>query len=259
VDGHRNLPDEPEPRWYAGDRAYPDSERERRGASEARHLPPIGEEGFGDYRVPEPRVANASLSDFDSIEGEPRGRYSDLGGRDTADTGDIPNRYGPVGRRSGEPLPPLPGERPIAPERPMLGERPIDEPMRHATEPIDRTGPRRAAGVPPGAASAGVTYRSRWPGLTALLIVVGIALELPALQVFAIGFSHTSPDNILAGVFMITGVPLFACGLYALLTGGAVVPGQPAARFWLRGTLAALPVGLILFVAAALSVGPGTG
>jgi hypothetical protein len=307
VDPHRNLPDDAEARWFPGDRGYPDQERDRRGSGDGRYVSPLdapGDDRYPDvdrFRVPEPRSAQTSLSDFDNLEtGLGSSRYEpadrELSGRY--------NPVGPVGPRSGEALPPRPGLRPSG-DRPPLGdrplgslgdrppgpvgdrfggERPMDEPsVRHSTEPIDRTAVRRPVGGPPPLAgppqpispqpadpqhtgplplvgpppgAGGVTYRSRWPGLTALLIVLGVVFEVPAVRIFALGFTRTSPSSMIAGSFMILGVPLFACGLYALLTGGAVTPGQPAARVWLRGTLAALPVGLILFIAAALAVGP---
>jgi hypothetical protein len=51
---------------------------------------------------------------------------------------------------------------------------------------------------------------------------------------------------------MIIALPMFAVGIYALAGGAAVAPGQ-GVRAWLRTPLAYLPLGLILFLAAALA------
>jgi len=96
-------------------------------------------------------------------------------------------------------------------------------------------------------------YRGRRPGLAALLIVLTVLFELPVLRIFfasALG-SHLNAPGTISSIFMILGLPMFALGLYGLIGGAAAVAN--GSRAWLRVPLAYLPVGLVLFVAAALA------
>lgn len=226
MDPHRNFPDEPDPRWYPAERGVPDADWDRRGA----HYD--DESGYGDadrYRVAEPRAAGRGGYD---VEQGPAGaaRYGES----------MAGRPGSIGPRSGEPLPPRPAEAP-------------EDAPRHLTETIDRSALRRSSGGSEPGAGGGV-YRGRRPGLAAALIAVTVVFELVQLRMLAVAaLTRLSPGGAIASSFTLLGLPLFALGLYGLLTGAAAVPGAPAARLWLRVPLVYLPVGLVLFVAAGLA------
>jgi hypothetical protein len=224
VDPHRNFPDEADPRWYPTERGAPDPDWDRRGA----HYD--DEPAYGDadrYRVSDPRGARGG---YDVDPGPPAGpRYGET----------APARPATIGPRSGEPLPPRPADVP-------------DEAPRHLTETIDRAALRRGSGGP-DQVGAGV-YRGRRPGLAVGLIVVTVVFELVQLRMLAVAaLTRLSAGGAIASSFALLGLPLFALGLYGLLTGAAAVPGAPPARLWLKAPLVYLPVGLVLFVAAGLA------
>jgi len=234
VDPHRRYPEEysdsSDGRWYPGERGYPDQEWERRGGDPRYEDAP----GYADqdhYRVPEPR--GATMGGYDSRYGEP----DPLGVRP------------PIGPRSGEPLPPLPGTPgglggpPAAPPPPPVS----GAPSMGVTGELPAAKPSRAAGPQPS------VYHSRRPALIAVLAVMVVVFEVPALRLFLVSFGKVLASGLVASSFMIMGLPMFALGLYALLTGAAVTPDQTPVRAWLRAPLAYLPVGLVLLVAAALA------
>ena len=210
-------------------RSYPDPD------STGSHWYP-GERGYVDPEwgrhsgAPEPRGY-----DYDNTS-----RYADL----------------TVGPRSGEPLPPgtaaatagPPGPAPMPPPFPPPGapQPPGPVPAAPAGPAGDPTGqlpPVRPPGV----------YRSRHPALIAALAVMAVLVEVSGLRLFIAAFAHASVSGTVASSLLVMGVPMFALGMYALLTGAAAAPGQPAVRPWLRSPLAYLPVGLILLIAAAVA------
>jgi hypothetical protein len=95
-------------------------------------------------------------------------------------------------------------------------------------------------------------YRSRRPALAALLAVLTVAFEVPAIRVLLSGLAHISINGTVSGTFLVLGLPMFSLGLHALAGGAAVAPGQ-GSRAWLRTPLAYLPLALVLFVAAAIA------
>ena len=234
--GERGRPDE---RGYGDDRGYPPRYGDERDYPEQ-------------YRVPEPRPA-------------PGGRgYGETPGYGEAPAYGEP-AGGQFGPRSGEPLPPAGAPMSGAPTagataltRPpgeasnLTGELPVDDVSRaRRAEPVDRASLHRPAG-PAAADPGGAVYTSKRPGLAALLIALTVLFELPVLRMFASSALASKVDNggTVASIFMIFGLPMFALGLFALISGAAAAPG---ARVWLRTPLAYLPISLLLFLAAALA------
>jgi hypothetical protein len=261
VDGRRNFPQDPgerdpEGRWYPEDRGYVEQPEWERRSEEAR--------GPDSYQIPEPRSAQSY-------------GYGDLPPAPAAPP--MP----PVGPRSGEPLPPPIGSgagglggsfdafggpgggqggRMLAdPQGHQTGELPLEDlGRRRPVDSMDRTALRRTVPVSgPGQAGGtggeptGSVYRGRRPGLAALLILLTVLFELPVLRIFvsAALASRADAAGTIASIFMILGLPTFALGLYGLI-GGAAAAAQ-GSRAWLRTPLVYLPVGVLLFLAAALA------
>jgi hypothetical protein len=307
VEAHRNPPDDNEPRWFSSD----DGERARYAPAPPGQTyepergydrPPYDErdrdgggQGYGTYRQPDGGYGD-----------DPAGGYG----------GDpLTGPLGPIGPRSGEPLPPLPGEdqshrpseatdvtrlrrpaspvpvgapgaapRPDATGAPTPGGAPPSGgygpvggfgtasrfgsssaagPGRTpgpglAAGPVDDTdtaaGPAITGSIPAAKPYGTSVYRSRRPALAALLIVLALVFEVPAFRVLAFSAFATEVrvPGILAGIFLIAGLPMFALGLYGLLNGAAAAPGQ-GLRIWGRTPLVYLPVALVLFICAALA------
>jgi hypothetical protein len=151
--------------------------------------------------------------------------------------GTLQARTGPIGPRSGQPLPPLP-------------ESTTAEHAQVPTETVDRDVLHRARG---GLQRLGDgVYRGRHPALAALLIGFTVLFEVPVIRVFANSFRTISASGTIASTLMIVAMPMFALGLYALAGGAAIAPGQ-GVRAWLRTPLAYLPLGLLLFLVAAVA------
>ncbi|MFD0747838.1 hypothetical protein ACFQ1L_43195 [Phytohabitans flavus] len=137
---------------------------------------------------------------------------------------------------------------------PPVAPRPEGEPMetqRFHTEAIDRAALRR----PPAPPAEGV-YRTKRPAAGMVFAVLTAVFEIPALRLLADGAigGPVVASGVVAGTFLVAGLPLVALGLYALVTGANRLPGDGGgAQAWLRPPTAYLPVGLILLVAAALA------
>jgi hypothetical protein len=146
---------------------------------------------------------------------------------------------------------------PVAPvgSRPGEGASAMETGQGYHAEPIDRAALRRPA-APAEPVGDGV-YRTRRPGIALLLALAAAALEVPALRLLMEGAfgEPISAPGVVAGTFLMLGLPAFALGLYALVTGAVRLPDQPPGRIWLRPPLAYLAVGLVLFIAAALAAG----
>jgi hypothetical protein len=275
VDGRRNFPQDPgtpDPaaRWYQDERGYPEEpEWERR----AGYADPYAPDSYGSdsYSSPDsysgypdvPAPAAPPLPPVGPRSGEPlpppvSGAAGFLGTPSAPPLHSIP----PPGPHSVPPGPPGPGPglhagRPGSahtghgladPAGSQTGEIPLEELGRRHAEPLDRTALRRPAAEPTGS-----VYRGRRPGLAALLIVATVVFELPVLRIFAASAlaDKVNASGTIASVFMIVGLPMFALGLYGLIGGAAAAAQGP--RAWLRAPLAYLPVGLLLFLAAALA------
>ncbi|MGI5213693.1 hypothetical protein [Plantactinospora sp. CA-290183] len=110
------------------------------------------------------------------------------------------------------------------------------------------------SGPTTGFAPAEGIYRTRRPAVALLLALLTVIFEVPAVRVLldsAVG-DQVSPSGVLAGTFLALGLPIFASGLYGLITTTAL---SDTGRVWLRPPVGYLVTGLVLFVAAGLAVG----
>jgi hypothetical protein len=233
VDEQRSYPAEPQP-WQA-ERGHSTPGWNSQGT----YLPTEQRSAEEGHRVPEPRGAGAfRIESREPRHGEP------FGGRHGEAAIDDPTSTVPtVSPSSG---PPGPGSTEGAP--------------RFRTQPIDRDALRRAgARIAASGAAARVGegfYRTRRPGLAVVLALVVAVFEIPALRILltATVRDPVSGPGVVAGTFLVLGLPLFGAGLYALASGAAKGPdrgGNP----WLRPPLAYLVIALVLFLTAALAAG----
>ncbi|MBG6138198.1 hypothetical protein [Longispora fulva] len=108
----------------------------------------------------------------------------------------------------------------------------------------------------PSADGDGV-YRSRRP-----VIAIGLAAVVGVLELVTLGLLGSSlmakpipASGVVAGVLLLLGLPVFAAGMYGMVTGAGRASERHGARILLRPPLSYLVIGLVLLVGAALAAG----
>jgi hypothetical protein len=168
-------------------------------------------------------------------------------------------------RLPAEPPPhpaPEPAATPRGPGYPAIlpgGGAPAGEPAAGGGAPDDAAaGPayeEPTTAVPSVGRRAGTgarpVYRARPPARVALLAAVTVVLMVPVLRLLvqATVAGPAAGREVVPAVLLALGVPLTAAGLVALAGGRASAPAD-----WLRPPLAYLSAGLVLLLAAAVSV-----
>ncbi|ROT32745.1 hypothetical protein [Micromonospora sp. HM5-17] len=192
------------------------------------------------------------------------------GDRDGDPPGTLAGGGSPIPGAAANTHSPLRGYPVVQPGRAADPAGPLDQPTglvpqldaRAAVDDVPENGGAvlRPQVTPPVAAPATPAgtdglYRSRRPALAVMLTVLTLIFEVPAVRLFldgAVG-DEVAPRALLAGTFLVLGIPAFATGLYGLMTGAAAF-GDPV-RAWLRPPTGYLTIGLALFVAAGLAAG----
>jgi hypothetical protein len=233
VEGHRRYADEPESSWYSGTSPYDSGLHERPS---------------GAFRLPDQRSAEAAY-------GLPAPYAPDPG----ASTGGIglPNPD-PGAVRVPVRGPEYPTVRPN--EGSSLADTP-SAPYGAAANPssglpgVTGPDPEETGLVPPFtdvAHPAGeAVYRTRRPFSALLIAVVTVLLLVPVvLLLIRVTFvDDPAVRGVVPAVLLTLGLPLTGIGLYGLAAGG-----RAGRDIWLRPPVAYLPVGVLLLLAAGLSV-----
>lgn len=271
VDGRRGYPDE---RWD-DDRGYNEPTWHDGGHRAEPRDPEPSFDGFaagygGRDRAAEPQWSDAPAASGPSWNGSAGLLPADPTRRTTEEPRGYPGEaLRPV---SSEPVAPepLPAPAAVPPAAPVSGGgpdpadavnaptgvmppvTPRDDAHRFHTEPIDRATLRRPG---PTAPVGDGVYRTRRPALALIYGVLTAVFEIGALRVF-LDSMFTGPlvvSGVVAGMFLVAGLPLLAVGLYGATTGAGAGPATP--NGWLRPPTLYLVAGLALLLAAGFAAG----
>jgi hypothetical protein len=234
VEGHRRYADEPEPSWFSGNSPYEAGPDDR--PSDGFRLPDqrTADGGYGPpapYRTTEPGISTGAF-----------GLPPDPGAMRMPVRGPEYPTIRPTGGNSLADVPPAPYGASAAPSSGL--------PAANGPDPHEQTG------LVPGLTDVGqpggeAVYRTRRP-LSALLIAIVTVLLLVPVVVLLVRVTFVDDPTvrgIVPAVLLTLGLPLTGIGLYALAAGGSA--GRDV---WLRPPVAYLPVGVVLLLAAGLSV-----
>jgi hypothetical protein len=151
--------------------------------------------------------------------------------------GSPPAEFPPVNYAASGPYN-APSEQPAYPAGSTYG--PGNNPLSAPTAAVNT--------IQPGGSSV---YHSRKPAIAIVLAVLTVIFEIPALRLLgsAVIEDVVPTSGIVSGTFLVLGLPVFAYGVYNLLNG----TGATSLAGWLRVPLVYLPLGVLLFLLAALA------
>lgn len=246
MEPQRNVSGDGDQRWFEGG----DWNRGRHGASA---------DGDGAYHAAEEEYTGDVRGAPDPSEAQRRTTEAiDVGAMRRPPVSSPPAAYPPPVSTPPAAYPPPPAygggpEQPLYPasEQSVYPPPPDQQgPLGVPTAAVHTVPPPRQPGNLHGSGPS--VYQSRKPVVLVALIVLTVLFEIPALRLLA---SATLADNVpangaVAGTFLVLGIPVFAFGLYGML-GGGPVPEKVSA--WLRQPLIYVPLGVLLFLFAALA------
>lgn len=272
MEGHRRYADEPEPSWYSGPDTYSSSTANAYDSG-------VHERPSGAFRLPEQRDSDyAASSPYVSPDPVPSAGSHSRSSADAApEQARIPVRgpeyptIRPTGATSLADAPPAtygaaagsaatygggssaPVSAPSTYGSTSAPPAPSPAPAKNTVAPYDDP----TSVVPPVSRFATETkpaesvYRTRRPVSAVVVAVVTVLLMVPVVMLLIQATFVDDPvaRGIVPGVLLTLGLPLTGAGLYALAGGGPI--GREAL---LRPPVAYLPVGLVLLLAAGLSV-----
>jgi hypothetical protein len=236
VEGHRRYADEPEPSWYSGKSPY--EEKPPYGSQPASPYDSgVHERPSGAFRLPEQRPGDPG---YPPPSAYPAADLLTSTGGHTLGPPDSSGVRMPV--RGPEYPAVRPGGATSLADAPTASSGPAA--VAETTSVVPPVPDRPSF---PGES----VYRTRRPVAAILIAIVTVLLLVPTVMLLirVTFIDDPAVRGIVPAVLLVLGLPLSGAGLYALAAGG------PAGReVWLRPPVVYLPVGLVLLLAAGISV-----